>query len=115
MPQPRKRPLFEFEGQWIANDPDSRMLYRFWTEPGTGRTRRASLGTTDLGIAKRKLVEIIVKGAPKTVDAPLSAVFIKYFEERTDKLRSGKVARGHGRKVLAFLGDTVRVKALTEG
>jgi integrase len=114
MPQPRKKPLFELGRQWIANDPDSRMLYRFWTEPGTGRTRRASLGTADLDIAKRKLAEIEVKGAPKTADAPLSAVLLKYFEERTDKLPSGKVARGHGRKVLAFLGQTVRVKMLTE-
>ena len=51
---------------------------------------------------------------PKTVDALLPEVLLKYFEERTDKLPSGKVARGHGRKVLAFLGNAVRVKVLTE-
>jgi integrase len=114
MPQPRKRPLFEFGGQWIANDPDSRMLYRFWTSPGTGRTSRASLGCTDLEAAKLKLAEIVIKGAPKTVDAPLSVVLETYFTGRTDKLPSGKVARGHGRKILEFVGKTARVKILTE-
>lgn len=115
MPQPRKHARFELGGQWIAqNDPCSKVLYRFWTEPGTGRTRRASLGTSDLEVAKGKLAEIVVKGAPKTVEAPLSAVFLKYFEERTDKLRSAKVARGHGRKVLAYFGETALVRALTE-
>lgn len=115
MPQPRKHALFELGGQWIAfNDPRSKVLYRFWTEPGTGRTRRASLGTADLEAAKVKLGAIVSVGAPKTVEARLSAVFLKYYEDRTDKLPSGKVARGHGKKVLAFLGDGARVKVLTE-
>jgi integrase len=44
----------------------------------------------------------------------LSIILERYFEDQTDKLRSAKVARGHGRKMLAFFGATVRVKALTE-
>lgn len=114
MPRPRLKPLFELGSQWIATDPDSRMLYRFWTEPGSCRTRRASLGTADLESAKLKLAEIVLKGAPKTPDAPLSIVLERYFEDRTDKLRSKKVARGHGRKILTFFGATARVKSLTE-
>jgi hypothetical protein len=114
MPRPRARPLFEIGDQWIAHDPGSPFLHRFWTEPGTGRTRRSSLGTTDLNEAKLALAEIVVKGAPKTVDAPLAAVLLKYFEEHADRLVSAKIARGHGRKALAFLGQTARVKALTE-
>jgi len=114
MPRPRACPLFELGGQWIARDPGSPFLHRFWTEPGTGRTRRASLGTQDLDTAKLALAEIVLKGAPKTVDAPLSIVLLKYFEEHTDKLASAKIARGHGRKLLAFVGATARVKTLSE-
>lgn len=114
MPQPRKHALFEFEGHWIAPDHGTDTLYRFSTEPGTGRTSRSSLRTKDLEVAKRLLIEHVLHGAPKSVDDPLSAVLVKYFEERTDKLASRKIARGHGRKVLAFWGETVRVKALTE-
>lgn len=114
MPRSRRNALWEYGAQWIANDPASPMLYRFWTEPGTGRTSRASLGTKDLEIAKRKLVEIVMKAAPKTSDTPLAAVLLKYFEERTDKRSSSKVARGHGRKALAFFGQAVRVRGLTE-
>lgn len=114
MPRPRAKPLFELGDQWVANDPDSSNLYRFWTEPGSGRTRRASLGTADLRQAKLRLAEIILKGAPQTPDAPLSIVLERYYEDHTDKLASGKVARGHGRKLLTFLGATARVKALTE-
>jgi integrase len=114
MPRPRARPLFELGGQWIAHDPGSPYLHRFWTEPGTGRTRRASLGTSDLKEAKLKLAEIVLKGAPKTSSAPLAIVLERYFEEHSDALPSGKVARSHGRKVLAFLGPTARVQALTD-
>ena len=114
MPRPRARPLFELGGQWIAPEPGSPFLHRFWTEPGTGRTRRTSLRTEDLEIAKRLLAELVVKGAPKTRDAPLSAVLLHYFENRTDKLPSKKPARHAGRLMLAFWGETVRVTAITE-
>jgi integrase len=114
MPRPRARPLFELGGQWIAKDPGSPFLHRFWTEPGTGRTRRASLRTEDLEIAKRLLAEIVVKDAPKTQNAPLSAVLLDYFENRTDKLPSKKPARHAGRLMLAFWGETIRVASITE-
>lgn len=114
MPRGRKAPLFELGGQWIAVDPGSPFLHRFWTEPGSGRTCRASLRTADLEAAKRLLAEIVVKGAPKTDNAPLSAVLLSYFEERTDKLPSAKPARHAGRLMLACWGQTVRVAAVTE-
>jgi integrase len=114
MPRPRARPIFELGGQWIAHDPGSPFLHRFWTEPDTGRTRRASLRTEDLEEAKRLLAEVVVRGAPKTNNAPLSAVLLDYFENRTDKLPSKKPARHAGRLMLACWGDTVRVAAITE-
>jgi integrase len=60
------------------------------------------------------LAEIVVKGSPKTHNAPLSAVLLDYFENRTDKLPSKKPARHAGRLMLACWGDTVRVGAITE-
>ncbi len=83
MSRPRTSVLFEISGHWIAAEPGSRNLYHFWNDTGVGRTRRASLRTADLEIAKRKLAELIVLGAPKTADAPLSVVLEKYFVERT--------------------------------
>jgi integrase len=114
MPRPRARPLFELGGQWIAQDPASPFLHRFWTEPGTGRTSRASLRTTDLEAAKQLLAEIVIKGTPKTANTPCSAVLLAYFENRTDKLPSAKAARHAGRLMLACWGQTVRVNAVTE-
>ena len=114
MPRPRARNLFELGGQWIAREPGSPYLHRYWTPERSGRTRRASLGTQDLEEAKKRLAEIVVRGAPKTSSAPLSAVLISYFEERTDKLPSKKHARLGGRTLPACWGQTVRVEAITE-
>src|SRR5690242_15672314 len=105
MPRSRKAPLFEIGGQWIAREPGSPFLHRYWTEPGSGRTRRESLRTDDLEAAKTALAEIIVKGSPKTNNAPLSAVLLDYFEQRTDKLPSAKPARAAGRSMLACWGE----------
>jgi integrase len=114
MPRSRKAPLFELSGQWIGREPGSPFLHRYWTEPGTGRTRRSSLRTEDLEEAKRLLAEIVVKGAPKSERTPLSAVLLDYFENHTDKLPSGKNARGAGRTLLECWGQTIRVEAIKE-
>lgn len=111
MPRPRKAALFELGGQWIAKEAGSRFLHRYWTEPGTGRTSRASLRTEDLEEAKRLLAEIVVKGAPKSTNTPLSAVLLAYFEGHTDNLPSADNARLAGRTLLACWGPTIRVEA----
>ena len=114
MPRPRKAPLFELGGQWIAHEPGSPYLHRYWTEPGSRRTRRESLCTKDLEAAKRLLAEIVIKGAPKTPTALLSAVMLDYFEKRTDKLPSAKHARHACRLMLECWGDTIRAGAISE-
>ena len=114
MPRPRKRALFELGGQWIANLPHSSNLYQFWNDARAGRTRWASLGTTDLGQARLKLAEIVLKGAPKSANAPLSVVLEKYFEEHTDRKPSKGVSRSAGRILLTGMGAAIRVAALTE-
>jgi len=114
MPRPRARSLFELEGQWIAREPGRRQLYRYWTDSeGTGRTRRASLGTTDLETAKRRLAEIVVRGAQRTVDAMLSIVLEDYFLARTDKLPSKMQSRNAGKVLLRHFGITARISDLT--
>lgn len=114
MPNARKEPLFELAGQWIAREPGSPFLHRYWTEPGSYRTRRNSLRTEDLDEAKKRLAEIVIKGAPKSVNTPLSAVLLNYFEERTDKLPSKDNARLAGRTLLAFWGATARIDLVTD-
>jgi len=114
MPRPRARPLFELAGQWIAKEHGSANLYRFWHDAGAARTRRESLGTADLEKAKRKLAEIVVNGAPKTIDTPLATVLLAYFTERTDKLPSAKVSRQAGRIMLRAWGDTIRTGQINE-
>lgn len=76
MPRARSKPLYETEKQWIASDPGSPNLYRFWTMRGTGRTRRQSLGTTSLDIAKQRFLEAI-GDAPE--GAPISSPGLVYF------------------------------------
>lgn len=114
MPRRRADPLFSIGNQWIAEDPQSPYLYRFWTEPGTGRTRRSSLGTKDLEEAKIIFAEAVLKAAPKGIESPLSIILEHYFVGHTDNLPSKDVARSHGRILLKHFGATARVRQLTD-
>lgn len=114
MPRPRARQLFAIGKYWIAADPGSDNLYRFHTEPGTGRTRRASLGTADLREAEHRLAEIVVRGEPKTAASALSIVLENYFMARTDNLPSKEPARHAGRLLLKHFGPTAKVSVLHE-
>ena len=114
MPRPRKNALFELDGQWLAREPGHANLYRYWTDTGTGITRRASLGTTDIEQAKKRLAEIVVAGAPKNLDSLLSAVLLDYFRQRTDNLPCKKQSRNAGRVMLKCWGENIRVRALTD-
>lgn len=113
MPRPRARNLFELGGQWIAEEPGRPGLYRFWNDPGNGRTRRASLGTADLEIAKKRLAEVIVNGATKTNDSHLTVVLENYFIAKTDHLTSKHSARNAGRLMLECWGALAKVRSIT--
>jgi integrase len=106
--------LFELDGQWIARDPASPYLYRFWRDRGNARTRRASLGTADLNEAKLRLAEIVVKGAPASRSTPLSIILENYCDEHGDRTATGKQARHAARLFLECWGKTVRVSAIDE-
>src|SRR5690349_8791263 len=114
MSRPRANPLFELEGHWIAAEHGSANLYHFWHDARTGRTRRSSLRTQDIEVAKRSLAELIVRGAPKNVDAPLSVVLENYFAEQTDGKPSESQTRNAGRVLLRYFGETALIAALTE-
>lgn len=114
MPRPRQKALFELDGQWIGREVGKPFLYRYWHDAATGHSRRASLGTADIGEAKRRLAEIVVKGAPKNDDSALSIVLENYFTERTDHLPSAKPARHAGRLALKCWGALVTVGGVTE-
>lgn len=114
MPRPRTNALLELGGQWLGRIGNSPIYYRHWTDPGTHRTRRASLGTDDFERAKILFAQAVLIKGPKTPDAPLSAVLESYFQERTDKLPSAKHARLAGRLLLECWGDTIRCSQITE-
>jgi integrase len=114
MPRPRTRQLFEIGEQWIAHDPGSKKLYRFWTEPGTGRTRRASLGTEDLTEAIVTLVALVREATPKTKSSSLGLVLQTYFTEHAKTLPSVNVIRSHIGKLLAAMGAATLVETITE-
>lgn len=110
----RSRPLFELGGQWIAREPGRASLYRFWTDRGTNRSRRASLGTDDLERAKIRLAEIVLSHGQAAPSAPLAIVLKSYFEAHTDRLPSAQAARAAGKLMLAFWGETAKLSDLTE-
>src|SRR5215469_7201345 len=114
MSRPRKNALFELGGHWIAKEPGIANYYRYWTEPGTGTTRRASLGTADFESAKIAFAQAVLVSGEKTSNSPLSAVLEDYFQERTDKLPSKKHARLAGKTLLRCWGTTIRVNQITD-
>lgn len=115
MPRPRARSLFELGGYWIAEEPGREGLYCFWNDEGTGRTRRRSLGTGDIGDAKKRLAEIVVNGLPADNDSYLSNVLKTYFVERTDHLPSGKPARHAGKLFLRCWGEKTKAGDIGTG
>lgn len=112
MPRPRREPLFELGGQWIAHEPSRPGYYRYWNDAGNGRTRRASLGTSNLEDAKARLADIVIRRAPASQNTHLTLVLERYFVERTDHQAGRKPARHAGKMFLACWGDLIRVSAI---
>jgi hypothetical protein len=112
-----KEPVFQLGRYWIDKVSGSANFYKFWYDAGAGETRRRSLGTADLELAKIELAAHVIKeGSGRPVepkDAQFIAVFNRYWEERSDKLRSKAQARCAGRYLLDFLGNDARVGAFT--
>lgn len=114
MPRPKVNVLYELDGQWISTIGGKRNLYHFWNDARAGRVRRASLGTPDLEGAKRRFAQAVVAGRTGTSDSLLSAVLLKYFTERTDKLPSKTQSRNAGRVLLKCWGVKMTAGGVTE-
>lgn len=113
MPRPRKQPLFELAGQWIAQEPGRQGLWRYWYDAGAARVRRQPLGTDDLEEAKIRLAMAVVQEERPTTSTELAAVMLRYHVEHTNALRSAKMAKYASKKVLDFVGQHALVDALT--
>jgi integrase len=48
--------LFEYSNHWLVLRPDTPNYYIYWCRPGTRAVRRRSTGTTDLDLARRRLI-----------------------------------------------------------
>lgn len=114
MPRPRKAPLFELGGQWIAREPGRDGFWRFWYDARTQRVRRERLGSSDLEKAKIELAQAVLKAETPSWASPLAAIMTRYHEEHSDHIRSAKMARAASRKALAFYGAAALVSDLTE-
>jgi len=112
--QPRARQLYQLDGQWIAEEPGRPGLYRFWNDPGTGRTRRARLISEDIEAAKKELAQIVLVGQIKTNDSHLLVVLENYFVDKTDYLASRQSARNAGRLFSECWGALFKVRSLTD-
>jgi integrase len=68
-----------------------------WFDPEARQTRRASLGTSDLQVAKVGLAEYVTKNESlkdaKPGEVPLEAILIRYYEQHAKHIRSAEQAR----------------------
>ncbi len=51
--------LFEYQGHYLIERPDTPNLSIYWCLPGTRQVRRRSSGTSDLEAAKQRLIEFV--------------------------------------------------------
>jgi len=68
-------PLWEYQGHKLVRRPDSEYYYITWCRTGTSRLRRRSTRTTDLDLAKERLVEF-VRARTSVGPLPLDAIGI---------------------------------------
>jgi integrase len=85
-------------GKWFLDKrPNSANWCVCWFDPETRQTRRASLGTADLQVAKIRLAEHVTKHETlKNVnpdEVPLEAILIRYWEEHGNHIPSAEQAR----------------------
>ncbi|WP_375732242.1 site-specific integrase, partial [Xylella fastidiosa subsp. multiplex] len=87
---------------WLSRRADSKNWYRTWCESATRRTKRASLGTTDIQEAKIRLCLWYAKHGDVSKQTPqdilLDLVLTRYWEQHAQNItsaESAKVALGY--------------------
>lgn len=84
---PRQR-AFEYRGHWLWKRRDTPNWHFYWYRPGSRRIGRRSAQTTDLDIAKRRLVEFVngrtASQEQRTSDPKLLDILLRYAEVTMD-------------------------------
>jgi len=100
---------FQLGDFWISQRSGSPAYYRTWQDKSAGRSRRASLGTTDFEEAKQRLTDWFVNNQrpvnAKPEDVSLSSVLSSYYEHHGQHLKSVEAVRLGLRYWLEFYGD----------
>ena len=102
-------PIYKLGEYWLGTRKGSPNFYRVWWDASTGRIRRASLGTSDLTEAKRRLKDWFARNhlpdnAPLDTVA-LATVIRVYYEEHAMDLPSHEAARIELTKWLDHFGE----------
>ena len=107
----------EIAGYWLSKRGGSEMYYRTWFDPESRQTRRASLGTDDLGAAGRALAEWITTNvAPRQADpreVTLGGVFARYYQAFGRNRTGASAQRISLRMVLDEVSKGMAVAELT--
>ena len=111
-------PLYRIGDYWIAGRNGSDKLYRYWYDEERKVTRRASLGTSDIEIAKEKLTAwFIAQNSPKNSeldDILLSEVILRYYEQHARNLQSHEASRLNLTHWLRFFGPDATLRDATD-
>ncbi len=105
-----RTPRFEIQGYWLSKREESPFYHATWFDGGSRQTRRRSLGTDDLQVAKLKLAEIAVKQTEYKESPPSVYLFVtaavRYFEDHARHKPSAAAAKISLRLWSDFWGDT---------
>lgn len=108
-PSSDKEPrLFQVRDQWLDEKEGSTNFYRYWYDPGLRRTRRASLGTSDLETAKELLIAIVYgepENEPLSPESVLMAQVLKFY---MDSHGNGVRASNSARRACTLLNDYLK-------
>ena len=101
---------------WLSKQARSPAWCRTWYDPVTRQTRRVSLGTADLELAKQALVDWVLVHQNRKQESPervsLAEVFAPFYERHAAKLNSAYQAKLALSYWLDFHGDATVASAL---
>lgn len=100
--------ILEIKGQWLEQKEGSENFYRYWYDPGLRRTRRASLGTSDVEEAKDLLIAIVYgepDNEPLSPESVLMAQVLKFY---MDSHGNGVRASNSARRACTLVNDYLR-------
>jgi len=92
MPRYSAEKVYQLGDYWLSKRAGSDAWYRTWFDGEARQTRRISLGTDDLNVAKQALNDWFVlhhtKTEQKAADVSLAELFARYYEHHGSKLGS---------------------------